>query len=311
VAYTRTSNVSSYVLSPGGPEFAVSTSTSAGGVRFAGGSKDVLFHSSAAEVPGDTNNSFDVFLRTTGVTPTTTRLSVFFKLGQFPMQVAGSSLLPMMSADQQSLVFLTTSQALSGAAEPDPTNIVLQRNNGYTCLTRAPSGSTAAGTSFDPVVTPDGRFVLFRSTASDLGPLDFNAAANLYRFDQLTGERLDVIAHQNFGNIVNHPITGFDVSDDGNRVVLSTTGPVFASGLGLIDDGRSHVYLHDIAAGTTTLVSRNSGGTLTDNTFSATPRISGDGRFVVFRRPPTSCSATPTEPSTCSCTTPRQVRPSG
>ena len=65
-------------------------------------------------------------------------------------------------------------------------------------------------------------------------------------------------------------------SDDGNHVVFSTAAPLVPSDDNDLDD----VYLRDIAAGTTVLVSQR-GGT-PGNDYSFEPTISADGRMVAF-----------------------------
>lgn len=70
------------------------------------------------------------------------------------------------------------------------------------------------------------------------------------------------------------------ISGDGTRVAFTTA----ASNLGAGDTaGRRQVFVRDLAARTTTLVSRASGarGTIAD-AYSADPAISRDGRYVAF-----------------------------
>ncbi len=70
-----------------------------------------------------------------------------------------------------------------------------------------------------------------------------------------------------------------DMSDDGRFVVFDTEG----TNLGVVDpNGPSpDVFLRDVVAGTTLLVSATAGGT-TGNGLSSYPAISGDGRWIAF-----------------------------
>ena len=68
------------------------------------------------------------------------------------------------------------------------------------------------------------------------------------------------------------------ISADGSKIVYSST----ASGIVPGDTNNvSDVFLRDVTAGTTQLISRNTGGT-PGNRGSSNPSISADGRYVVF-----------------------------
>jgi Tol biopolymer transport system component len=65
---------------------------------------------------------------------------------------------------------------------------------GLVLLSRTPAGQPGNGTSTDPVISPDGRYVAFASTASDLVPGDTNSVQDIFVGDLWTGSltRLDV-----------------------------------------------------------------------------------------------------------------------
>ena len=85
----------------------------------------------------------------------------------------------------------------------------------------------------------------------------------------------------------------------GRRVTFASGASNLLMG---VADGKSHVFVRDLATGTTTLLDRSIGGG-PSNEGAFEPRISGDGRRVVFtsraptsRAPPAMASRT----STCS-----------
>lgn len=156
-----------------------------------------------------------------------------------------------------------------------------------------PSGGPSLGYVYEPVVTPDGEFVLFRGTATDLmlvPPLlsDPGLPAGLepflYRYEVRTKQFVQV----NLGgqgqalrppSVLNAvtPHNRFAISGDGNFVVFTTLDNDASLG---DTNGLSDVYLRDIAAGTTELVSGIGGQATAAVSFQ--PSISDDGRFVAF-----------------------------
>ena len=127
-------------------------------------------------------------------------------------------------------------------------------------------------------VTPDGRYTLFTSRASNLVAADTNLGADLFLHDANAGttERVNVGAAgaQADGSI--GMIAG--ISDDSRYVVFDSTARTLVAASTF---GFRQVYLRDRVAGTTTLLSRLGGGNaaMAD---SANPQISADGRYVVF-----------------------------
>ncbi|HVX63619.1 MAG TPA: hypothetical protein VHC19_23555 [Pirellulales bacterium] len=139
--------------------------------------------------------------------------------------------------------------------------------------------STGAGTSFAAYITPNGRYVVFQSTARDLAPNDPSPSGSdqVYERDLATGKTVLVttgVDPRAFDGGY-YDQTRPAVSDDGNSIAFTTAD---------IDIGnRRNVYLRNVSAGTTTLLSVSdnsyqSGG----NEDSSSPAISADGKFVAF-----------------------------
>ena len=146
----------------------------------------------------------------------------------------------------------------------------------------------AAGASFAPVVSGDGRFVAFTSTAdldsapprgtSDARQIPEKASAQVYVRDMELGTTTRVSIGA--GGI---PLDGasYDpaISRDGRYVAFVSA----ATNVSPNDRNRSaDVFVRDLLDRSTALVSRRaSGGTA--NGPSGNPAISGDGRFVAFQ----------------------------
>jgi Tol biopolymer transport system component len=134
--------------------------------------------------------------------------------------------------------------------------------------------------TFEPNFTPedrrvsaDGRYVVFTSSAAALGgPADLEAC---WRRDVRTGETLLVSTGMN-GPVFCATVS---ISADGNRFAFETNA--------ILDQGDAgsdlDVYVHDIASGANTLVSRADGpaGANSDGTV-ADAEISADGTHVAF-----------------------------
>lgn len=125
-------------------------------------------------------------------------------------------------------------------------------------------------------MTPDGRFVVFASAASNLVPGDTNDVGDVFVRDRLTGvtERVSVgrkgaqgNGDSNFLGISTAPA----ISDDGRYVAFKSDASNLVKG---DRNELTDVFVRDRAAGTTERISGDGGG---DN-----PGISPDGNFVAF-----------------------------
>jgi Tol biopolymer transport system component len=147
----------------------------------------VTFYSAASNlVAGDTNGTFDVFVRDRRA-QLTRRVSV----GPGGQQANNDSFEPAISADGRFVAFWSNAS-----------NLVVGDTNGFTDvfvrdraaqLTRrvsvGPGGQQGNESSFDTVISADGRFVAFVSYASNLVPGDTNHWEDVFvrdRFAQVT-----------------------------------------------------------------------------------------------------------------------------
>ena len=140
------------------------------------------------------------------------------------------------------------------------------------------------GRSRSPSISADGTKVAFSSFASDLGPTDTNGTLDVFVRDLTTGTTT-LVSVNDFGTDSANNFSLFPViSADGTKVVFIS----FASDLVPTDtNGQFDVFVRDLIAGTTTLVSVNDLGTDSGNAdsipfFGALP-MSADGTILAFR----------------------------
>jgi FG-GAP-like repeat/WD40-like Beta Propeller Repeat len=170
------------------------------------------------------------------------------------------------------------------------------RTNSIRCLSLNASG-TATGNSFStsPIITPDGRFVVFRSGASDLVSGDTNNFDDIFRYDTATNQIAMVsrsIVGTNGGNgnsgLIYNTYKPYDISDDGRYVAFDS----LATDLTNIPDTNAamDIFVRDMQSNTTRLITTNSAGTAAANNpiagivfASADVDISGDGRLLSFQ----------------------------
>lgn len=133
--------------------------------------------------------------------------------------------------------------------------------------------------TLSPKVSADGRFTVFFSTSDDLAASDTNRAGDLFVRDRELGTTSIVnINHDGTSSGVSEFVQ-YGISPDGHYVVFtSTSGKIVTN-----DNNNSlDVFVRDIVAGTTMLVSYNSSGTSSGNSISFDPVITPDGRYVAF-----------------------------
>ena len=143
------------------------------------------------------------------------------------------------------------------------------------------------GSSAD--MSPDGRFVIFTSSATDLvsGVTDTNGGADVFLRDLAAGTTvmLSVDASANaLGTVANTLLGGFVFSPDSTRLLFRTQATNMVGGLADTNNAPDW-FVRDLLAGTTSCVTINVAGTSTGNStsFSLEPPVfSPDGSLVAF-----------------------------
>lgn len=180
-----------------------------------------------------------------------------------------------LSADGRFVVFHTLARDLT----PEPDNnefagfdvYVRDTVNNTTELVSRTLNCAESGSGFARRISADGRYVLFQGGRSEgpdgVVPLGSFGAANnggnhVYRRDLQDDKTVVVTAREDgLGGAGGFPSTSggaqFDMSNDGRYVVFAYGADDLVTG---DTNGQTDVFIRDLVAGTTKLVSRTSGG---------------------------------------------------
>ena len=268
----------------------------------------VAFMSFATNLIGagnDTNGLADIFLRDTCIgapltpacTPTTTRVSE----ATGGTQVIGSSREAAVSADGRFVVFTSNAPTLVGSDGNGADDIFLRDTctgvvSGCTPTTTRVSVDTVEGDpgarSERPVISGNGRYVVFRSFATDLIGSDTNGITDIFLRDTCAGAGggcTPATTRVSVRNDGGEASAGGDslepvVSRDGRFVAFRSFATDLVSG---DTNVRSDIFVRDTCGGepgctpsTRRISVTSSGSEAADN--SIEPALSGDGRFAAF-----------------------------
>lgn len=250
--------------------------------QISGDGSIVCFMSTANNlVPNDTNDQWDYFVHDL-TTRETTRISVS-STGE---QANGGAdcgcrvyKYPTVSYDGNLIAFQTNASNLA----PNDNNElfdIYQRNRAAGTTVRvsvAMGNGDTNGSSFVRNGSPDGRFIVFYSTADNIVPNDTNGVRDIFIRDMQNGtiERCSI---RTDGGQTNDISEAPDVSADGRYVAFAS----LASNLVPNDlNGVWDVFLRDRVLGTTVRISERTDG-VEGNGYSRHPSISDDGRWITF-----------------------------
>lgn len=187
---------------------------------------------------------------------------------------------PSISADGRYVTFFSdASNLVIGDTNGQGDAFVYDRTTGDTSrVSVASSGEQAIdGGDVQPRISPDGRFVTFKSMADNLVDGDTNDAYDVFVHDQQTGETTRVSVSTG-GVQANRSSDTGSISYHGRYVAFSSLASNLVGG----DTNESRdAFVNDRLTGETTRVSVASDGTQ-GNGSSASTSISADGRFVVI-----------------------------
>jgi Tol biopolymer transport system component len=190
------------------------------------------------------------------------------------------SVAPALTAEGGVLVFQSAASNLVPGDTNQLTDIfVHDRSAGATArVSVGPGGAqTIGGPSFAPAVSADGRHLAFASSATNLVPGETNARRHIFVHDRSTGTTTRVSVGQ--GGVLAGGDSGFpSISADGRYVAFESEATNLVPG---DTNALTDVFVHDRATAVTTRVSVATGGAQGAGD-SGRPRISADGRYVVF-----------------------------
>jgi len=161
-------------------------------------------------------------------------------------------------------------------------------------VSESSSGVQATGSSSsDPKISPDGRYVIFHSSASNLHPNDPNTTQDVFVKDLNTGA-IYLVSSSSSGTVGNATSTTGDIGFDGTdwyAVFLSSATNLVAGDTNVVAD----IFIKNLSTGAVALVSTTSAGvqangaSITSN--GRTVTISDDARYVAFRSDATNLVA--------------------
>ena len=260
----------------------------------------IAFQSDATNlVPSDTNAATDIFVRDTcrgaapGCSPSITRISV----ATDGSQANGNNTHPVMSGDGRFIAFVSSATNLASGSNNGVGDVfvrdtcvgALSCTPSTTRVSLATDGTHGNAASVAPAIDATGRFIAFESSATNLIPGDTNGFDDIFVRDTCLGAtsctpsttRVSVASD---GSQATQQSSTPSISADGRFVAFESIATNLVSG-GTSSQG--DIFLRDTCVGatgctpSTSRVSRDSTGA-PGNGQSFLPRISGNGRFVVF-----------------------------
>lgn len=188
------------------------------------------------------------------------------------------------SSDGRWILFVTA-EALSARDSNGTTDIYARDrwNGGFELVSRAPNGAAGNDHSGECSTSADGRWIVFRSYASDLVAGDTNGEYDVFVRDRSASITERVNVDSNGAQALGMLHSGIGISDDGRYVVFASS----ASNL-VADDTNdaSDVFRRDRHSQQTVRVNVSSSGAQANGPCDS-PRMSADGRFIAF-----NCAAT-------------------
>ena len=237
----------------------------------------MAFRSAATNlVADDTNGVWDIFVRDT-VNGITTRVSV----DSDGNEVNGASDFACISSNGLFVAFTSDASGLvtgdtNGRADTFLHDMV---TGATTRVSVSSTGTEGNSDSYNnPSLSADGRYVAFRSLASNLVAGDTNATSDIFLRDtlNLTTTRVSVTSSGTGANgYSDYP----NLSPDGRYVAFRSSASNLVSG---DTNARDDIFLHDTLNGVTTRVSLAAGGAQANGT-SDVPFLSTNARYMVFQ----------------------------
>ncbi len=235
----------------------------------------VAFASDATNlVAGDSNGVRDVFVHDT-VTGITVRVSV----DSSGIQASGASNRPSISAEGRYVAF-----------QSDAPDLVANDTNGasdvfvhdlWTGITERLSvvsgGAQASGDSERPMLSLDGRFLVFQSAAPDLVPNDGNSTVDVFLRDRMT-DATERVSVNSLGAEANADSFDPIVATDGFTVAYASAATNLVPG---DTNAANDVFVRDRRSGLTARVSVDSSGAQASGA-SGNPSLIPDGGIITF-----------------------------
>jgi Tol biopolymer transport system component len=184
---------------------------------------------------------------------------------------------PAISADGRYVAFESAASSLAVGDTNELTDVFLRDTlaGTTTAVTGSAGGVLSNGSSVEPDVSADGRYVAFTSSASNLVAQDANGVTDVFVKDLASNEVTRVSVTDAGAEAAGASREG-SISGDGRYVAFSSSDPDLAQG---DTNGVADIFVRDLVAGHTYRVSVSSSGTQA-NDWSGDPSIGGRGHIV-------------------------------
>ena len=244
----------------------------------------VAFSSFANNLGGNVQNGVEnIYLRDT-LTGTTTLISE----GLGGAAANGNSDSPKVSANGQVVVFDSNATNLVANDTSTVTNIFVwdMATGAITRVSVTPGGGNPNGFSGGATISADGSTVAFSSYADNLvlTPVVSSQHDNVY-LDSLQTNKITLVSVDAAGTGGGNGAS-FDpkISGSGQYVTFRSTATNLENTIPVpANDSQFNIYVRNVAAGTTSLVSVDAAGTGPGNGNSISASLSDSGQFVLFR----------------------------
>jgi Tol biopolymer transport system component len=255
-------------LGPGGVDASTSAKTTRLSVRSSGAQvtgdsstygrsisktgRFVVLESGAELVPGDSNPGYDIYLRDR-LKKKTHLISIRSDETQ---PVTGSSFAPEISADGRFVVFEGSAQLSNQDTNATFDVYVRDRRLGKTRLANLDSAGNydPDGDSYDPSISPNGRYVAFISESDALVENDTNSLADVFVRDRSTGETTRA-SISSAGVEADGVSSGPSLADNGKVTFTSNASNL----VGADGNGAQDVFMHNPTGRTRRVSVRSSG----------------------------------------------------
>jgi hypothetical protein len=155
---------------------------------------------------------------------------------------------------------------------------VWKSSDGSIALANMPTSGSVNSYSYTPTISDDGKFVAYRSSASNLVANDNNGTDDIFLYDRVAATNI-LVSRTAAGTSGNNYSLEPAISGDGKFVAFSSSSGNLVTG---DSNGNYDVFVYDVQNNSVALASPRSSGSGSGNSQSRSPSISSDGSVIAF-----------------------------